>query len=338
MKLATRRTYFGDRLCFPELVNGAVVDVQAAYSSQLMAGGVHREDAVARAGRSIPSTLADALVDDPTLSLFRSVYDWSAAAALAGTLDLDCCWSDQRYKIGSPVGRPSTIWGMTANYPRQHVTENDSASGIRPAGMQGFLKAAGAVSGAHDDLIYPSISNRVAPEIELGVVIGRRSRHLTAEAAMASVAGYVLFVDTGARDISELDNNKMDRGKGFDTFGIVGPWFVTADEIGDPHDLGIRWWINKELVQQGSTAEMFNPIPEQLAWLTEALTLFPGDILSTGTPPGVTSIVPGDRIRGEIDGLGAVAFNVVADAASARTADHPNANGAVTTLTFGGSK
>jgi 2-keto-4-pentenoate hydratase/2-oxohepta-3-ene-1,7-dioic acid hydratase in catechol pathway len=185
--------------------------------------------------------------------------------------------------------------------------------------MQGFLKAPGALAGPYDDLRHPAISRRVDPELELAVVIGRRSHGLDRETAKTAVAGYVAFVDVGARDVSELDNGRMDRGKGCDTFAIVGPWFVTADEIPDPHALAVRLWVNGELRQDGSTSEMFHDIPEQLCWLTEALTLSPGDIVSTGTPPGVRSVVPADRLRGEIEGLGIVENLVVAEQATPAT-------------------
>jgi 5-oxopent-3-ene-1,2,5-tricarboxylate decarboxylase/2-hydroxyhepta-2,4-diene-1,7-dioate isomerase len=136
---------------------------------------------------------------------------------------------------------------------------------------------------------------------------------------MKAVAGYVGFCDISARDIAALDDRRMDRGKGFDTFGIVGPWFVTADEIPDPHNLRIRYWANGELRQDGNTAEMFHSIPEQLCWLTAALTLAPGDVLSTGTPPGVAGVEPGDELRGEIDGLGIIENMVVREKADRRS-------------------
>jgi 2-keto-4-pentenoate hydratase/2-oxohepta-3-ene-1,7-dioic acid hydratase in catechol pathway len=135
---------------------------------------------------------------------------------------------------------------------------------------------------------------------------------------MAAVAGYVAFVDVGARDVAELDNGRIDRGKGFDTFGIVGPWFVTADEVPEPHALRVRFWVNGELRQDGSTAEMYHSIPEQLCWLTEALTLAPGDVVSTGTPPGVSSVHPGDELRGEIEGLGTIEITVVPEPSGRR--------------------
>jgi 2-keto-4-pentenoate hydratase/2-oxohepta-3-ene-1,7-dioic acid hydratase in catechol pathway len=155
------------------------------------------------------------------------------------------------------------------------------------------------------------MAERVDSEVELAIVIGRRCHELTEREAMSAVAGYLLLCDTGSRDISALDNNRMDRAKGFDTFALVGPVFVTKDEILDPYDLGVRFWLNGELTQDGTTAQMRHTIPEQLAWLTQSMTLRPGNVLSTGTPPGTRSIRPGDRIRAEIDGLGAIESDVV---------------------------
>jgi 2-keto-4-pentenoate hydratase/2-oxohepta-3-ene-1,7-dioic acid hydratase in catechol pathway len=305
VKLAIRRTGFGDRLCFPDLVGGRLVDVQAAYARMLQTHGSHRDDAIPRSRRELAETLPALLQTDPELRVVRSVHEWVPAALSAGDLTGDCTWSAERAMFGPPIGRPHTIWGMTANYPRDR--QIPAVAGR----MQGFLKAPGALAGPYDELRHPAISERVDPELELAVVIGRRARDLDRETAMAAVAGYVAFVDVGARDVSELDNGRMDRGKGFDSFAIVGPWFVTADEIPDPHTLSVRFRVNGELRQDGSTAEMFHDIPEQLCWLTEALTLTPGDIVSTGTPPGVRRVLPGDRIRGEIDGLGVIENDVV---------------------------
>jgi 5-oxopent-3-ene-1,2,5-tricarboxylate decarboxylase/2-hydroxyhepta-2,4-diene-1,7-dioate isomerase len=128
---------------------------------------------------------------------------------------------------------------------------------------------------------------------------------------MDAVAGYVGFCDVGARDVSAVDGHRADRSKGFETFSIIGPWFVTADEVPDPHCLRIRYWVNGELRQNGTTGEMFHTIPEQLEWLTSALALAPGDVVGTGTPPGVSSVLPGDELRGEIEGLGVIANRVV---------------------------
>jgi 2-keto-4-pentenoate hydratase/2-oxohepta-3-ene-1,7-dioic acid hydratase in catechol pathway len=202
---------------------------------------------------------------------------------------------------------------MSSNYPRERASAGAPSSGPAdgPPPLSGYLKAVGSLAGPYDDLVYPAISERVAPEMELAVVIGRRSRGLDAGTAMDAVAGYVGFCDVGARDVSAADNGRADRSKGFETFTIIGPWFVTADEIPDPHCLGIRYWVNGELRQDGTTGEMFHTIPEQLAWLSSALTLTPGDVVATGTPPGVSSVRPGDELRGEVEGLGVIANRVV---------------------------
>jgi 2-keto-4-pentenoate hydratase/2-oxohepta-3-ene-1,7-dioic acid hydratase in catechol pathway len=310
VKLTVRRTYLGDRMCFPQIVQDRLIDVQAVYAHQLERGGAHREDAIARSLREIAPDLPALLQADPDLTVVRRACEYAVAAAERGDLPEDCLWSAEKTALGPPIGRPDTIWGMTGNYPRSRPAPEPRADEPR-RNLTGFLKASGAIAGPYDNVRYPAMSQRVDPEMELGVVIGRRSRQLTAESAMDAVAGYVGFCDIGARDVSELDNRRMDRGKGFDTFAIIGPWFATADEIADPHQLRVRYWVNGELRQDGSTAEMFHTIPEQLAWLTSALTLAPGDVLSTGTPPGVSSVQPGDELRGEIEGLGVIANTVV---------------------------
>ena len=310
VKLAIRRTYFGDRLCFPDIVPGRLVDVQAAYAWQLDARGAYRDDAIARAQREIPPELPALLQADPCLGAVRRVRD---LVADGDGLPEGCTWPADEVLLGPPVGHPGTIWDMSSNYPRERASAGAPSSGPAegPPPLSGYLKAVGSLAGPYDDLVYPAISERVAPEMELAVVIGKRSRDLEAGTALDAVAGYVGFCDVGARDVSAADNSRADRSKGFETFSIVGPWFVTADEIPDPHCLRIRYWVNGELRQDGSTAEMFHPIPEQLAWLTSALTLAPGDVVATGTPPGVSTVRPGDELRGEIEGLGAIANRVV---------------------------
>jgi 2-keto-4-pentenoate hydratase/2-oxohepta-3-ene-1,7-dioic acid hydratase in catechol pathway len=311
VKLAVRRTYLGDRLCFPGIVEDRLVDVQAVHAHQMERGGMCRQDAIARSRHEIASDLPALLRADPELTAARRAYEHATAAAKLGDLPADCLWSAEPTELGPPIGRPATVWGMTTNYPRTR-SGPDPRTAEGPPRLSGFLKAAGSLAGPYDDIRHPAISRRVDPEVELAVVIGRRARKLRPDNAMSAVAGYVAFLDVSARDVAELDNHRLDRGKGFDTFGIVGPWFVTADEIPDPHRLRIRAWVNGELRQDGSTAEMHHTIPEQLVWLTSALTLAPGDVLSTGTPPGVSSIRPGDEFVGAVEALGATANSVIA--------------------------
>jgi len=316
MKIAVRRTYYGGRLCFPDVVPDALVDVRAVYARMLvLRGGLDRDDAVERAERTIAADLPGLLREDPELGEVRAVHEWARERAESGDPHEGCTWSSAPELLGPPVGRPQTVWGMSGNYLRE-APAGGSAQPERPAAppnQRGFLKAAGALAGPHDEIRYPSISSHVVPEIELAAVIGRHSHGLRREEAMSAVAGYVILCDIGARDIGALDNRALDRAKGFDTFAVIGPWFVTADEIPDPHKLRIRAWVNGEVRQDGNTAEMFHDIPEQIEWLSSALTLRPGDVLSTGTPPGPAPIEPGDVLRGEIEGLGALECTVVAE-------------------------
>jgi 5-oxopent-3-ene-1,2,5-tricarboxylate decarboxylase/2-hydroxyhepta-2,4-diene-1,7-dioate isomerase len=309
VKLAIRRTYLGDRLSLAGVLPDRLVDLHAAYALRLQSGGLHREDALDRAARTLPTTLPALLQADPDLTIARELDEWTRSRSSSGELADECTWSAAGARLGPPTGRPRLVWGMTGNYPRSSNGSNPDG----PRAMCGFVKAGSAIVGAHDPVRYPPVAERVEPEMELGVVIGRRARQLREADAMSAVAGYIGFVDIGSRDVSALDNNRMDRAKGFDSFGVIGPVFVTKDEISDPHGLGIRFWINDELTQDGNTSQMLHSIPEQLAWLTQALTLVPGDVLSTGSPPGVHPIRPGDRMRGEVEGLGAVECDVVTE-------------------------
>ncbi|WP_127359541.1 fumarylacetoacetate hydrolase family protein [Actinacidiphila soli] len=223
------------RLCLPGVVPDRLLDVQATYARQLVQGGARREDALARTQAEISGRLPTLLQVDPRLTVLRRVLDRALTSADSGELDGDegCTWSCEEALLGPPVGRPHTIWGMMANYPQRR---HDAASSVSPApasppegyprrNAQGCLKAPSSLAGPHDNLIYPNLSRQVDPEMELGVVIRSRARNPGLDSAMKAVAGYVGFCDAGARDVSALDNNRIDRAKGFDTFrGRANRW------------------------------------------------------------------------------------------------------------------
>lgn len=305
VKIASLRTPFGDRLCLADLAPGRLLDIAAAYARLLCEAGAYRDDALARAAVEIPARLPALLGLDPALGAVRRVFDWARTHADRSELIEDCFWPAAPERLAPPIGRPRTIWCMMANFPRG--TDRDKA----PHVMQGYLKPVSSLIGAHESVVHPAMSSQVEAEFELAVVIGTRARRLDPAGAMRVVAGYLTFCDLGARDVSALDNHRLDRSRGFDTFGVCGPWFVTADEVADPHALRIRSWVNGEPRQDGGTAEMFHSIPEQLAWLSAAFTLAPGDVLSTGTPRAVAAVKPGDALRGEVEGLGAIETVVV---------------------------
>jgi 2-keto-4-pentenoate hydratase/2-oxohepta-3-ene-1,7-dioic acid hydratase in catechol pathway len=160
-------------------------------------------------------------------------------------------------------------------------------------------------------------------EGELAIVIGERCRHVPVERAPDVIAGYTITNDLSVRDW-QLRTPTMTMGKSFDTHGPLGPWVVTADELGDPHDLGIRTFVNGEERQNGNTREMVFNCFEQIAHLSQAFTLEPGDVIATGTPAGVGAVRQpfpegllkvGDVVRVEIDGVGALENTVTEEPA-----------------------
>lgn len=149
-----------------------------------------------------------------------------------------------------------------------------------------FLKSLSAICGANDDLILPAGSVKSDWEVELGVVIGQTARSVSEQAAMSHVAGYCISNDLSEREYQYEHGPTWDKGKGFDTFGPIGPWFVTKDEVTDPHNLDLWLDVDGVRMQTGNTKTMIFNIPQIIAYVSRLITLHPGDIISTGTPPG----------------------------------------------------
>jgi 2-keto-4-pentenoate hydratase/2-oxohepta-3-ene-1,7-dioic acid hydratase in catechol pathway len=202
--------------------------------------------------------------------------------------------------IEPPISNPSKIWCMGANYynHRREMAERQNRQLESKITLQGFIKAPSSLIGARSSIFYPPESRHVDHEIEVAIVVGAKGRRISEQDAMKFVYGYMLFNDVSARDIKDLDNGRMDRGKGFDTFGVCGPWILTADEVRDPDKIELRLELNGAVRQDGSTKDLLFDIPYQIAWLSAAMTLYPGDIISTGTPEGSSRIKPGDRLEG----------------------------------------
>jgi 2-keto-4-pentenoate hydratase/2-oxohepta-3-ene-1,7-dioic acid hydratase in catechol pathway len=220
-------------------------------------------------------------------------------------------------RLLAPIPRPPKFLAAGLNY-EDHLEETGLP---RPASPVFFNKQTTCVVGPGDDVHRPRVSDQLDYEGELGVVIGRRCRHVPIEHAFDVVAGYLVVNDVTVRDW-QLSSPTMTLGKSFDTHGPIGPWLTTVDEIDDPHDLAIRTWLNDQLVQDGSTSSMIFDIPTQIATLSTAFTLEPGDIIATGTPAGVGIVrqpplwmKPGDVVRVEIDGLGVLENRVVEEPA-----------------------
>jgi 2-keto-4-pentenoate hydratase/2-oxohepta-3-ene-1,7-dioic acid hydratase in catechol pathway len=213
----------------------------------------------------------------------------------------------------APVPAPAKVVCVGRNYA-EHAAETGSAVSTEP---QLFAKWANAVVGSGVDVVLPSITHALDYEAELVVVIGRTARHVSEASALDHVFGYTCGNDISARDL-QFGDTQWIRGKALDTFAPMGPWIVTTDEIPDPQDLGIRCVVNGETRQDDTTAHMVFSVARIIAFITEAITLEPGDVVYTGTPPGVghgrtppSYLQPGDRVRVEIDRIGAIENRIV---------------------------
>jgi 2-keto-4-pentenoate hydratase/2-oxohepta-3-ene-1,7-dioic acid hydratase in catechol pathway len=214
--------------------------------------------------------------------------------------------------------RPGKYLAIGMNYAR-HVAEMGHAE--RPAHQYWFNKQTTCVNGPFD-AIDPGVTQMLDYEVELGVVVGRTAKSVTAAQALGHVFGYLVANDVSARDWQK-HSPTFTMGKSFDTHGPIGPWIVTADEVPDPQALALRCLVNGEIRQQSSTADMSFSVAEQIEYLSTAFTLEPGDLLATGTPEGVGAAMdpprflqPGDIVRCEIDGIGAIENQVARDGAS----------------------
>ena len=203
---------------------------------------------------------------------------------------------------------PGKLLGIGLNF-RDHAAETGAELPREPLV---FSKLITSVTGPRDDVVRPAYTSELDYEGELAVVIGRRARDVAEAGALAHVFGYAVMNDVSARD-RQREEPQWTRAKGGDGFGPFGPWVTTADEVPDPQDLTVRTWVNGDLRQDASTAEMVFSVSALVAWCSASFTLEPGDVITTGTPAGVgvartpqAFLVPGDVVRVEIDGLGAL--------------------------------
>jgi 2-keto-4-pentenoate hydratase/2-oxohepta-3-ene-1,7-dioic acid hydratase in catechol pathway len=213
----------------------------------------------------------------------------------------------------APVPRPPSFLAIARNYAA-HITELGHE---RPEFQTWFSKQPTCVIGPGTAIEVPRVSSTVDYEGELGMIIGRRCRHVPAERALEVVAGYTVVNDVSVRDWQWRAPTMM-MGKGFDTHGPNGPWMVTADEVDDPQQLGVRTWVNGELRQDGTTADMIFTCAQMIEHLSTAFTLEVGMLISTGTPAGVGAgedpprwLVAGDTVTVSVEGVGELANPVV---------------------------
>jgi len=217
-------------------------------------------------------------------------------------------------RLGSPVARPSKIVCIGLNYA-DHARETGATPPSEPVI---FFKSTTALTGPNDNIVVPKNSKKTDWEVELAVVIGKKASYVEEKDADDYIAGYVLHNDVSEREFQLDRGGTWDKGKGCDTFAPIGPWLATKDEIADVDNLRLWLTVNGKKMQNGTTANFIFRIPHLISYVSQFMTLLPGDIISTGTPAGVglgmnpqVYLKEGDVVELGIDGLGASKQHVV---------------------------
>jgi 2-keto-4-pentenoate hydratase/2-oxohepta-3-ene-1,7-dioic acid hydratase in catechol pathway len=302
MRLVTYRTPLGQARA-GVVAGGRVVDLAAG---------------AALLGATLPADLVEILaLEEPGLAVARQVQAEAAAGRLPG-------WASDQVTLLAALTRPPKLLLLAGNY-QSHITEAGAArvdkATITP---RFFIKPGTAVIGTGDTIQIPSVSDKVDYELEIAVVIGRRGRDIAEADALQYVVGYVVFNDVSARELKIVGHRKERPSDGFfdwlngkwcDTFAAIGPYLVTADEVGDPAGLEMSLKVNGELKQHSSAGEMIFDVPESIAFISQFTTLEPGDLICMGTPGGVgatteTYLRPGDLVEVEIEKLGRLVNHV----------------------------
>ncbi len=271
---------------------------------------------------SIGKIEGDTIIDlahiaDDLVALLASRDALAAAAALTAA-DAARRVPLAEARLEAPVTAPGKFLALGMNY-KDHEEEARRLGLAIPTSQVWFNKQTSCINGPFDDVHYPRVCEKLDYEAELGVVIAKAGRYIDEADALDHVGGYFVANDVSARDW-QVKSPTWTLGKSFDTHGPIGPWIVTADEVADPQALSLRLSVNGEVRQNSSTSLMTYSIAKQIAYLSQVMTLQPGDILVTGTPAGVgiamsppVFLQVGDVVRVEIDGIGHIENRIVAE-------------------------
>jgi len=270
----------------------------------------------------VGAVLADGLVDslnDPAIPSNMLEFLAAGSSAMTAMQRLLAAgkphFSLAEVRLQAPVPRPGKFLAISLNYA-DHIAETGRD---KPEFPSFFTKQGTCVNADGQPIYMPKVSDKLDYEGELAFVIGTRCRHVPVEKAKEVIAGFTIVNDVSVRDW-QFRSATFTLGKSFDSHGPMGPWLVTSDEIPDPHDLTIKTWVNQELRQNANTGEMIFNCYEMVAYLSQAMTLEPGDVISTGTPAGVgVKMQPrgylqiGQTVKVEIERIGVLSNFVVAE-------------------------
>jgi 2,4-diketo-3-deoxy-L-fuconate hydrolase len=278
--------------------------------------GAERLGALVNGGKQILDlNAADSSIPSCMLAFLRGNF-WEKTGRLIADTSLlqgKAAVAADKVRLGAPVPRPGQIICVGLNY-KDHADEQGQAY---PAAPLLFGKSPMAAVGPNDSVVYPEGVTQLDYEVELGVIIGRTAKNVSAADARKYVAGYCVFHDVSAR-CCQFGDKQWFRGKSFDTFAPFGPALVTADESGDPHALKLTCKVNGEIRQNGSTSNLIHSIDAVIAYITRGITLQPGDVIATGTPAGVGVFLKppkllnkGDTVELEVEKLGKIVNKIV---------------------------
>ncbi|GAC1335117.1 MAG: fumarylacetoacetate hydrolase family protein [Chloroflexota bacterium] len=268
-----------------------------------------------RRGEHLPGTLID-LIDlgEEGLNSVRSLMIASDGEAMGG-----CSHHLDRIELLAPLDPPrGNVVCVGRNY-QEHAAESARARGEEIERPTVFSKAQTSINGPYGDVpVDPRATSEVDWEAELGVIIGRRGVNIQREHAIDYVFGYTVVNDVSARDVQYGWGGQFFKGKSFDGFCPIGPWIVTRDEVPDPQNVRVRLRVNGATKQDSSTADMIFPVDELIAQLSQGMTLLPGTLIATGTPPGVAMgrtpqeyLKDGDVMEAEVEGIGTLRNRIV---------------------------
>ncbi len=294
-----------------------VVDLNRAYHAALQHTG--NEDELAVADARVPIDMIGLLKGGDTSLRAAGQAIAFARSQLTGngkTLNEEgIAYASDRVSLLPPVLRPSKVICLGLNY-RDHAAEAGMAVPEYPVL---FHKVAGSLIGHNQPIVIPRISSQIDYEGELAIIIGRRGKYIAEDEALSYIAGYTVANDVSARDL-QFRTSQWTTGKMLDTFGPLGPALVTRDEVPDPHILSIKTTLNGQVLQDGNTADMIFRVPFIIKYISEIVTLEPGDVIMTGTPAGIGNtrspqvfMKPGDMVIVEIGHLGKLTNPVVAE-------------------------
>ena len=288
-----------------------VLDLNRAYAEQLESEGELTPQVVADA--LLPADMKSFLArGDRGIELAKKVQSFSEEKG-EKFFKQQVFFKLQEVKLCAPITDPGKIICLAHNYS-DFLEENNLPIPPEP---RIFSKYLNAICGPEDVIIKPKATNELGYEAEMAFVIGKSARNVKEEDAYNYIAGYTIFNDVSASDITTMDKQVL-RGKTYDTFAPIGPYIVTKDEVPDPHNLDIKLWVNDEKLQDSNTDQVLYKTPKLVAFLSTVMTLEPGDIVATGTPPGIakfssdpTYMWPGDICKIEVEKLGVLENKII---------------------------